>query len=310
MRVLITGGAGLVGRALAEDMAGDGHDVVVLSRDPERAGKLPERVGIERWNAHTADGWGSLADGASAIVNLAGENIAAGRWTSRQKNRIRDSRLHAGRAIVQAVEAAARKPGVIIQASGIGYYGDHKDDKVIEETSPGDDFLARLAIEWEASTYGLQESGIRWATIRTGVVLSNEGGALPRMIVPARFLFAGRFGSGRQWFPWIHIADEVKAIRFLIDNEAASGPYNLVAPNPVTNSEFITYLGNELDRPVLIAMPALALRVLLGEMSIELLKSQRAVPNRLLQMGFEFEYNDVSEALHDLINRGDSRSGR
>ena len=276
MRVLITGGAGLIGRALAANLIGDGHDVVVLSRDPQTA--------------------------AGLIINLAGENIAAGRWTPQRKRRIRDSRLSAGRAVVQAVEAAARRPGVVIQASGVGFYGNCSDDEeVTEETPPGDDFLAQLAIEWEGSTSCVRELGVRWVAIRTGVVLSTEGGAMARMMLPVRLLSAGRFGSGRQWFPWIHIADEVDAIRFLIENEAASGPFNLVATNPVTNAEFARNLGRELGRSLLVPVPALALRILLGEMATALLGGQRAVPRRLLQMGFTFRFQDVGTALRDLL---------
>lgn len=302
MRVLITGGAGLIGRALAANLIGDGHDVVVLSRDPQRAAGLTSGPRIERWDALTASGWGSLVDGADVIINLAGENIAAGRWTPQRKRRIRDSRLSAGRAVVQAVEAAARRPGVVIQASGVGFYGNCSDDEeVTEETPPGDDFLAQLAIEWEGSTSCVRELGVRWVAIRTGVVLSTEGGAMPRMMFPVRLLSAGRFGSGRQWFPWIHIADEVDAIRFLIENEAASGPFNLVATNPVTNAEFARNLGRELGRSLLVPVPALALRILLGEMATALLGGQRAVPRRLLQMGFTFRFQDVGTALRDLL---------
>lgn len=302
MLVLITGGTGLIGRALASNLVGDGHDVVVLSRDPQRASGLPSGVRIERWDALTASGWGSLVDGADVIINLAGENIAAGRWTPQRKRRIRDSRLSAGRAVVQAVEAAARRPGVVIQASGVGFYGNCSDDEeVTEETPPGDDFLAQLAIEWEGSTSCVRELGVRWVAIRTGVVLSTEGGAMPRMMLPVPLISAGRFGNGRQWFPWIHIDDEVDAIRFLIEIEAASGPFNLAATNPVTNAEFARNLGRELGRPLLVPVPALAMRILLGEMATALLGGQRAVPRRLLQMRFTFRFQDVGTALRDLL---------
>jgi len=303
MRVLITGGTGLIGRALAFDLIEDGHDVTVLSRDPVKAAGLPGGVRLERWDAETSDGWGHLADGADAIVNLAGENIAAGRWTSQQKQRIRASRLNAGRAVVQAVEAAGNKPGVVIQASGVGIYGKHGDEEVTEDTPAGGDFLARLAVEWEASTSRIQEMGVRWAAVRTGIVLSTGGGALPRMMLPVRLLFAGRFGSGRQWFPWIHIADEVKAIRFIIESKDAGGPFNLAAPYPVTNAGFARYLGWALGRPVLVPVPALALRLVLGEMAQELLGGQRAVPRNLGQIGFAFHFTDVGDALQDLLKR-------
>ena len=300
MRVLITGGTGLVGKALAMELVGRGHDVTLLSRDPEKAIGLPDGVRIERWDAHTADGWGSLADGAGAIVNLSGENIAAGRWTHERKRRIRESRLNAGQAVVRAIETVPNKPGVVVQASGIGIYGDCGDEEVTEETPAGHDFLAQFAIEWEHSTSRLQNLGVRWLAIRTGVVLSSAGGALGRMILP-RYFYARRFGSGLQWFPWIHIADEVGAISFLIENESAYGPFNLSTPNPVTNAMFCERLGKELGRPVPIPIPSSLLSMFLGEMATALLYSQRAVPQRLLQMGFTFRFPGIDLALQDLL---------
>ena len=300
MRVLITGGTGLIGKSLAMELVGRGHDVIVLSRDPEKAIGLPDKVRIERWDAHTADGWGSLVDGVGAIVNLSGENIAGGRWTPERKRRIRESRLNAGQAVVQAIETVRNKPGVVVQASGIGIYGDCGDDEVTEETPAGHDFLAQFAVEWEQSTASLQNLGVRWLAIRTGVVLSSAGGALGRMILP-RYFYARRIGSGLQWFPWIHIADEVGAISFLIENEAACGPFNLSVPNPVTNAMFCERLGKELGRPVPIPIPSSLLSMFLGEMSTALLYSQRAAPQRLLQMGFTFRFPAIDLALQDLL---------
>ena len=301
MRVLITGGTGLIGRALAAELVRAGYEVIVLSRHPERATGLPTGVQVERWDAVTAEGWGHLADGAHAIVNLAGENIAAGRWTEARKRRICESRLNAGRAVVQAVEAATHKPQVLIQASAVGYYGPHGDEEVTEETPPGDDFLARLAVEWEASTAPVEPLGVRRAIIRTGIVLSTAGGALPRMALPFRLFVGGPVGSGRQWFPWIHIADEVAAICFLMEEESASGPFNLTAPNPVTNAQFSRALGRVLKRPAFMPVPALALRLLFGEMASALLTGQRAVPRRLLALGFTFRFPEVLAALRDLL---------
>jgi len=300
MRILIAGGTGLIGQALSKDLANRGHDVIVLSRNPEKAIGLPDKVRLKNWDARTAGGWGSLVDGAGAIVNLAGENIAAGRWTIRRKRRIRKSRLNAGKAVIQAVEAAAHKPSLVIQASGIGFYGDRADHEVTEETPSGNDFLAQVAVEWERSTSSLDELGIRWVSIRTGVVLSSKGGALERMILPIRPFYASRLGGGHQWFPWIHIADEVAAIRFLIENETAQGPFNLCAPNPVTNAMFCRLLGEELGRLVPIPVPSLLLRMILGQMATALLYGQKAIPQRLMQMGFIFRFPHVGTALQDL----------
>ena len=301
MRILITGGSGLIGRALSANLARDGNEIIILSRQPERIVGLPMGVSARWWDSHTTEGWSSLVDGTDAIINLAGENISSGRWSDERKHAILKSRSSAGQAVVQAVRAAARKPRIVIQASGIGYYGPYGDEEITEETPPGHDFLAQLAANWESSTASLESLGVRRAIIRTGVVLSIEGGALPRMLLPFRFFAGGRLGSGRQWFPWIHIADEVGAIRFLIENETANGPFNLTAPVPLNNAEFSRLLGQQLRRPALMPIPAFALRLLFGEMATVLLDGQRAIPRRLIQLGFTFQFPEAELALRDLL---------
>jgi uncharacterized protein (TIGR01777 family) len=300
MRVIITGGTGLIGRALAADLINDGHETIVLSRRPERATRLPAGARVERWDAQTAQGWGSLADGADAIVNLAGANIAT-RWTAGRKRRIRESRLNAGRAVVRAVELASTKPRGVVQASGVGYYGPRGDEEIVEEEPAGNDFLGQLAIEWEASTAPVERLGVRRTVIRSGAVLSTEGGAFPPMLLQSRLFLGGPLGSGRQWLPWIHIADEVRVIRFLIENESAQGPFNLVAPNPLTSAEFNRVLGRVMRRPAFMPVPAFALRLLAGEMSTVLLDGQRAVPRRLLDLGFAFRFPNAEQALRNLL---------
>ena len=301
MRVIVTGGTGLIGRALAADLAADGHEVVVLSRNPQQATDLPPAARVARWDGRTAAGWGHLLEGADAIVNLAGENIGAGRWTAERKSRILQSRLDAGRAVVEAVTQTVRKPRVVVQASAVGYYGPRGDEVVREDAPPGSDFLALLCIEWEASTASVEAQGVRRAVIRSGVVLSTEGGALPRLLLPFRFFVGGPLGSGRQWFSWLHIADEVAGIRFLIENEAARGAFNLCAPNPLTNREFSRVVGRVLKRPSFVPVPGFALRLVLGEMADTLLTGQRVVPARLLEMGFAFRFPTAEEALRDLL---------
>ena len=301
MRTLITGGSGLIGRALAGELAAAGHEVLVLTRDPERAGTLPSGARAVAWDARTAAGWGTLADGARAIVNLAGENLGAGRWTEERKRRIRERRLDAGRAVVEAVRAAAQPPSVLIQASAVGYYGPRGDEPLPESTPPGNDFLAGLAREWEASTAPVEALGVRRAVIRTGVVLSPQGGALPQLLPPFRLFVGGPLGSGRQGVPWIHLEDEVGAIRFLIEQDGAAGPFNLAAPNPPSNAEFSRALGKVLGRPALLPAPALALRLLLGEMATVVLNGQRAVPQALLAQGYSFRFPDLEGALRDLL---------
>ncbi len=301
MRVIITGGTGLIGRALAADLAAAGREVIVLSRNPQRSPAMPPGVRLEKWDGRTAQGWGDLADGAEAIVNLAGESIAGGRWTAARKRRIRESRLAAGAAVVEAVVAARQKPHVVVQASGAGYYGPRGDELILEDTLPGTDFLGQLAVEWETSTAPVEAMGVRRVVVRTGVVLSREGGALPRLILPFRFFVGGPLGRGRQWVPWIHITDEVRAVRFLMENPDAREPYNLTAPNPVPNAQMARVLGRVLGRPSWLPVPAPALRLLLGEMADVLLTGQRAVPQRLLEAGFIFRFPELDAALADLL---------
>ncbi len=243
MRTIITGGTGLIGRELTQLLTAAGHEVIVLSRDPARR-SFPEGVQGVAWDGQTGQGWQHLADGAHAIVNLAGEPIAGSsfpppRWTEARKQRILQSRLDAGQAVVAAITAVSHKPTVLIQASGIDYYGNVPGDAEVTEDWPkGTGFLADVTEQWEASTAVIEEMGVRRAVIRTGIVLSMAGGALPMTVRPFRFYAGGPLGNGRQWWPWIHLRDEARAIQFLIENEAARGVFNLCAPNPVTNKAF------------------------------------------------------------------------
>ncbi|MCS6844851.1 MAG: TIGR01777 family oxidoreductase [Caldilineales bacterium] len=303
MRVIVTGGTGLIGRPLAAALADAGHEVIVLSRSPEKAAGLGQGIQVVRWDGRTAEGWGSLADGAGAIVNLAGESIAEGRWSDERKRRIRESRVNAGKAVVEAVQAARQKPAVLVQASAVGYYGPRGPETVTEDTPPGKDFLAQVCVDWEASTAPVEAMGVRRAIARTGIVLSADGGALPRMLLPFKFFAGGKLGSGQQGFPWIHIADEVAALRFLMENPAASGPFNLAAPNPPTNAEFMRAVGEAMGRPAAMPTPAAALRAVFGEMATVLLDGQRAAPKRLLDLGFQFRFTDPVAALRDLLRR-------
>ena len=307
MRVVITGGTGLIGRALSANLAADGHEVIVLTRSPERSTHLPDRVQAERWDARTAEGWGHLADGADAIVNLAGSSIAGEgffptRWTDEQRRLIRESRLNSSSAVVQAVSQAEQKPRVVIQASGVGYYGYRGDESLTEEAEPGDDWAARFTVEeWEPSTAPVEEMGVRRAVARTGVVLSTEDGALPRLLLPFRLFVGGPMGSGDQWYSWIHLEDQARALRFLIENEEARGAFNISAPNPVRNGELAKLIGKVMGRPSWIPVPGFALRLAFGEVAEVVLKGQRAVPKGLLDLGFEFHFPAAEAAIKDLL---------
>jgi hypothetical protein len=300
MRVIITGGTGLIGQALAASLDTDGIEVIILSRNPQRASSMPGGVRVVPWDARTADGWSTLADGADAIVNLAGASLNR-RWTQPNKQLIRDSRLNAGRAVVDAIQKAETKPRVVIQASGTGAYGPRGDEVVTETACFGNGFLGRTAVAWEASTAPVEALGVRRAIVRSGVVLSNEGGAFPLLALPFRLFFGGRLGSGEQWLPWIHMEDEVQAIRFLIENEVAAGPFNLSTPHPVTNNAFSRLMGKVMRRPAFFHVPAFAIRLVLGELSTVVLDGQRAIPERLLGLGFQFRFPEPEPALRDLV---------
>ncbi len=302
MRILITGGTGLIGSALAKSLVDSQCDVTVLTRSPDRHQPfIPEGVHLEKWDGKTETGWGRLVSEVDAIVNLAGAGIADGRWSSSRKEQIRESRIGAGQAIVSAIRSAESAPKVLIQSSAVGYYGPGADQVMTEQSAPGTDFLAQVCVDWEASTAAVESMGVRRVVIRTGVVLSPQGGALPKMALPFRLFAGGPLGSGKQYFPWIHIDDEVGAIRFLLENGEASDAYNLAAPNPPRNKEFVRHLGRVMGRPSLMPTPSIALKALFGEMSTVLLDGQRAGPSRLQEAGYEFTFPEPVAALHDLL---------
>lgn len=308
MRIIITGGTGLIGSALAKSLASDGHEIIVLSRNPAKY-TFPAGIRGEKWDSKTAAHWGHLADGADAIVNLAGEPIAGPglfpwRWTDERKQRIRQSRVDAGTAVTQAIRAATKKPKLLIQSSGIDYYGNVASDQPLTEAAPnGHGFLADVTTDWENSTAMVETMGVRRVIIRTGIVLSTESGALPITLLPFKFFAGGPLGNGQQWWPWIHLDDEVRAIRFLLESETASGPYNLCAPNPLKNKDFAKTIGQVMNRPAFFPAPAIALKLALGEIAAIVLDGRRAVPKKLEDAGFTFNYPQAREALMDLLNQ-------
>ncbi len=305
MRVIITGGTGLIGRALAADWAKDGNEVVVLTRNPQRARGLPRGARSEQWDGKTGAGWAQFADGADAIVNLAGESIGIPPvpWTAEKKRRILTSRVDAGRAVVDAIRRAKNKPRVVLQSSAVGYYGLPGDMALTEDLPAGKDFLAEVCAQWEASSQEVEALGVRRAVIRTGHFFSRAGGLLPLAAMPFHFFVGGPLGDGKPWWPWIHYRDAVRAMRFLIENENARGIFNLAAPNPVTNAEFARTLGRALRRPAFFSAPAFAFKLILGEMAgLTVLAGQRAIPQRLQVAGFKFEFEKLEDALRDLYH--------
>ncbi len=306
MRVLITGGTGLIGRSLTRELIGGGHEVVVLSRNPAGRKKVAPEVDMVEWDARTPEGWSGELEETDAVVNLAGENIAGSglipdRWTEEKKERILNSRLDAGNAVKEAFKAVDHEPEVLVQSSAVGYYGATGDRIVTEGSEPGEGFLAETAVQWEEVTEPLEGMGVRRVVIRTGLVLDTEGGAFPRLLLPFKYFVGGPLGDGQQYYSWIHVRDEVRAIRSLLENEEASGPFNLTAPEPVTNESFAKELGRVTGRPSAFRVPGFLIRILFGEAATLVLDGQRAKPEGLVGQGFEFRYPNLSGALEDLL---------
>lgn len=299
MKALVTGATGFVGPRLLRLL----DKPVVLTRNPERArqsvGHLAGR--IVRWDPQAGPPPAEAFADVDAVLHLAGESVAEGRWTAAQKARIRDSRVIGTRHLVAGIAAAARKPAVLVSASAVGYYGDRGDEELVESAAPADDFLGRVCVEWEREALAAEASGVRVVTARTGIVLGAGGGALGKMLTPFRLGLGGPLGSGRQWMPWIHVADLARLYVHAAEQAAIRGPMNSVAPNPVRNSEFTRALGRQLHRPAFMPAPYIGLRILFGEFAQVLFASQRVIPRVALESGFEFKYPEIAAALREIL---------
>jgi hypothetical protein len=297
MNIAITGASGLIGRRLLKSLAKDGHTLHSLSR---HAGtNLPPGVRLSVWDPSKGEPPEDALRGADAVIHLAGENVAQ-RWTADAKRRIRESREAGTRNLVRALAKLPRKPGVLVCASAVGYYGSRGDETLTEASAPGAGFLADVCVAWEREAQAAEALGIRVARMRTGVALDARGGAMKKLLPAFRMGAGGRLGDGRQWMPWIHLDDLAALFRFALENPIA-GPVNAVAPQPVTNAEFTRELARALHRPALLPVPALALRLLLGEMSEVLLASQRVVPQAAEAAGFRFRFPELGGALGNLL---------
>jgi len=294
MHHLITGGSGFIGSALCRSLVADGHRVTVLTRDIERArGRVPEAVFlIDRLD---------FAENIDAVVNLAGENLAGGRWTAARKHEFVGSRIGTTKRLLDWIDRQDSAPAVLVSGSAIGWYGPRGDEELDEDADIGNDFSAHLCRDWEAEASKAEALGVRVCCVRTGIVLGADGGALKKMLLPFRAGIGGRMGSGRQWMSWITRADIVALIRWLIDHDSARGAYNGTAPAPVTNAEFARALGAALNRPTLLPTPASALKLLFGEMADILLTGQRVLPRRATAEGFAFKYPELSAALSAVL---------
>jgi uncharacterized protein (TIGR01777 family) len=291
MRVLVTGGTGLVGRPACDALRAAGHDVTIVSRDP---GRVPAR----------AIGWDGLRAAmpeTDAIVNLAGESLAGGRWTAARKAEIRRSRIEGTRALVQAIAGADSRPTVLVSASAVGYYGNRGDAALDETSAPGEGFLARVCVDWEAEARRAEELGLRVARLRFGMVLAPDGGAVAAMLLPFRAALGGPLGSGKQWVSWVHRDDVVGLIVEALGNEAYAGAVNVTAPNPVTNRDFARALGRAVHRPAVLRVPGFALRLLLGETADLLLTGQRVLPTVAQRVGHAWRQPELPAALETCV---------
>lgn len=313
MKVIVTGGTGMIGRALSRKLLAKHYDVYVLSRDPEKhRGTVLNGVQLVKWDAKSGDGWFHLIDDNTAIVNLAGANISGDhlvppqRWTPARKTLLRDSRVEAGTGVVDAVKRADAKPKAVIQASGSNYYGvNNGDAKITEDHPPGNDFLSDVCIAWERSTEAVEDMDVRRCVTRTGIVLTMRGGALPPMVFPFRFFVGGPIGNGEQWYSWIHIDDETNVISYLLENEDTSGVYNVAAPTPVPQHIMAKAIGKAMKRPSFFPTPDIFFKLIFGELSTTVLDGQRIIPARLLDSGFKFKFETIEPAVDDLINNKD-----
>jgi len=299
MRLLITGASGLIGKALQRSFSEKGHEMLLASRSE------PKDDSQIQWNSDTgfADEDLPRLEGLDAVVHLAGESISGGlRWTEEKKRAIRDSRVFGTRTMIEAFAKLADKPDVFVSGSAIGFYGDRGDEEMTEASPAGDTFLSEVCKEWEAESRRAEDMGIRTVLLRTGILLSKDGGALAAMLTPFKLGAGGVVGSGKQWISWVSLDDVVGIINYAIENEKVRGAINAVAPNPVTNQEFTKTLGSVLSRPTILPLPEFAVNLVFGEMGDALLlDSTRVVPARLKDAGYEFKYRELKSALIDAV---------
>jgi uncharacterized protein (TIGR01777 family) len=302
MRVAVTGATGTLGRSVVRALGDRGDEVVALSRDPDGArSHLPPGVEVLAWADPKAQAAPAAAfEGADGVIHLLGEPVAQ-RWSDSARREIRESRVAGTRNLVEGLKSSGPRMRVLVSQSAIGYYGAHGDEPVDERTPAGDDFLAGVVVAWEAEARRAEELGLRVALTRTGVVLSKSGGALEKMLPPFKLGVGGPVAGGRQYVPWVHQDDVVGALLFCLDNDGASGPLNVTAPEPVTNKELSKTLGRVLHRPAVAPVPALALKLLYGEMGSIVTTGARAMPRRLEELGYEFRRPDLEDALRAAV---------
>jgi uncharacterized protein len=301
MKIAITGGTGFVGQALTEELLEHQHEVIILTRNPDKYGARPG-VTYVKWLSDGARPEEKL-EGIHAFINLAGESINSRRWTDERKKRIINSRINSTGEVINIIKVLKEKPLTLINASAIGYYPPSKINTYTEaSTEMADNFLGETVQIWEKEAKNAKQLGIRVAYSRFGIILGKEEGALPRIALPYKMFVGGTVGSGEQWMSWVHIKDIARAVKFIAETEGISGPVNVTAPSPVTMKDFGKSLGAVLGRPHWISVPSLALKAAMGEMSALVLEGQKVLPSVLSEHGFQFEYPELRSALIDIYH--------
>lgn len=295
MRVLVAGGTGFVGRAVSAALRAAGHEPWVLTRQQARS------EGEVQWDGRSLGPWTERLNEVDAVLHATGYGLEHWPWSAHNKKRFLASRVEPGRALAQGILQARRRPGTLIQISGINYYGARGEGVADESTPPADDFLAQVTVKWEEATRPVENAGVRRVIARTAVILDRRGGLFPLMALPVRLGFGGPLGNGRQVVPWIHVQDHARALVYLLENPEARGPFNLIAPQVTTNAQFMRAVAGALHRPYWFPTPGFLLRLVLGEMSTLVLDGRASAPRRLEQLGFQFRYPDIATALGNLF---------
>lgn len=303
-RIVIAGASGLIGKHLSQLLIKSGYKVTGLVRNPEKAKQAAKDPGIEfiEWNINKEPkSISSIIEGSEAVINLAGSNVAGKRWNEEVKKEIYDSRILSNKQLVNAIELCKEKPKTFITACGVGIYGFREDEDISEDSSFGSDFLAKVCIDWEKEAFKADKY-CRVVSMRTGVVLDKHEGALKELSTPFKFFVGGWLGSGKQWFPWIHINDIADIYKLCVENENISGPLNVNSPDIVRNKEFCKELAKEIHRPCIFPVPGFALKIAVGEFAETLLNGQKVIPQKLENLNFPFRFKKLNSALEDLLN--------
>ncbi len=301
-KVVVTGATGLIGKELCSALSNRGDEVTIFTRNPETAKKiLGSTYNYVKWNYENPNEWLSHLENKDALIHLAGANLFAKRWNKKYKDVILESRQLSTKNLITAISQTKNKVKVFICSSGVGYYGSRGDEILTETSSIGNDFIANVVYAWETEAAKAQQMNIRTVMLRQGIVLSNKGGALLKLLPPFKFFIGGALGNGQQWFPWIHIDDLISIYLFLLDDKNLNGAVNVVSPENVRMNEFAKTLGKVLHRPSIFKVPAFALRIAIGEAASTILSSQRVVPKKLIENGFKFRFEKLEDALKDLL---------